>query len=41
LIISSTKKQNLQGRILLSKLGYPRIYARDTNVSVNWTEVRQ
>jgi prepilin-type N-terminal cleavage/methylation domain-containing protein len=41
LIISSTKKQNLQGRILLSKLGFPRVYARDANVSASWTEIRQ
>jgi prepilin-type N-terminal cleavage/methylation domain-containing protein len=41
LIISSSKKPNLQTRVLLSKLGYPRIYARDTNVASSWNEIRQ
>ena len=41
LIISSTKKPNLQARVLLSKVGYPRIYARDIKVSSNWNEIRQ
>lgn len=41
LVISSAKKPNLQARVLLSKVGYPRIYARDTNVSSGWNEIRQ
>lgn len=41
LVILSSKKPNLQTRVLLSKLGYPRIYARDTSVSSIWNEIRQ
>lgn len=41
LIISSSKKSNLQSRVLLSKVGFPRIYARDTSVSSIWNEIRQ
>jgi Tfp pilus assembly protein FimT len=41
LIIASSRKPNLQARVLLSKLGYPRIYARDVNVSAVWAEIKQ
>ncbi len=41
LIISSSKKPSFQARVLLSKVGYPRIYARDTGVSSTWSEIRQ
>ncbi len=41
LIISSTKNTNVQSRILLSKLGYARIYVRDISISANWNEIRR
>lgn len=40
LIIYSDKKTNIQSRVLLSKTGYPRVYARDVNVSSTWNEIR-